>query len=215
MTATTIVHLGSLAEQINVEHRAVEETSRGALAHAFEAGRLLLKAKAELHANQGYGNWGAWLADNVECSDRTAQLYMQIASSPQLEDPQRVAELSLRAAAREVAKPRTTSVSDVAGLMRSLNTSTEAGNETMADVGERIDRARERLRADAAVAWTSQQERKMRRAQDLLKDATDKVGEAGRESLSFAGVAGLLKQAALSTRHAASVLDELAATFER
>jgi hypothetical protein len=94
----------TLSSQINAEHHAVESAAQTAFAHALRAGELLLQAKRVV----GHGGWGRWLAENFEGSERTAQLYMRV-HERQAElpgDPQRVADLSLREAARLLAKPK-------------------------------------------------------------------------------------------------------------
>jgi len=63
------------AARINVAHRASIGALRASLRHALDAGRLLLAAKAALP----HGSWRPWLAAHVECSERTAQLYMRLA----------------------------------------------------------------------------------------------------------------------------------------
>lgn len=96
--------LSALAEQINEENRLCEESLRAGLEHALRAGALLLEAKARCD----HGTWGAWLRENCEVSERTAQAYMRVARErPALESKtQRVADLSFRAALQELAAPR-------------------------------------------------------------------------------------------------------------
>jgi hypothetical protein len=96
--------LDSLASRINLAHDACAASLRAGLAHALEAGRLLVEAKAAV----GHGNWSAWLAAHVAFSERTAQGYMRVARhAPELAgDPQRVADLSLRGALAMLAEPK-------------------------------------------------------------------------------------------------------------
>jgi hypothetical protein len=82
--------LATLAAEINREAGLADEAWALAVQHALRAGELLIQAKAELR----HGEWLPWLRDNFERSERTAQLYMALARNPQ-----RVAGLSLRAAA--------------------------------------------------------------------------------------------------------------------
>ena len=87
---------------INTAHRAAADAAQSALLHAREAGRLLVEAKAAV----GHGKWTGWLRDNVEFSERTARGYMHIAERwPELENRQRVADLSLRSALKLLAEP--------------------------------------------------------------------------------------------------------------
>jgi hypothetical protein len=90
--------LVTLAAEIHVEHQAAVRCASEAVAHAIRCGELLTQVKASLP----HGAFGAWLAANVEFSDRTARGYMQIANA----DPairQRVAVLSLREAMAAIA----------------------------------------------------------------------------------------------------------------
>jgi hypothetical protein len=96
---------GGAGTRINAEHHGVTAALRSALAHARQAGIALIAAKAQVE----HGAWLPWLAAHCpDLSARTAQLYMAIADGwPILaQDPQRVADLSLREAARLLAAAR-------------------------------------------------------------------------------------------------------------
>jgi hypothetical protein len=100
-----IERLNTLATRINVEHRRCEVAFRSGVEHALRAGELLIEAKDGVP----HGSWDAWIADNFEGSLRTAQVYMRIARArKQFEDPktQRVADLNLREAIKELSTPR-------------------------------------------------------------------------------------------------------------
>lgn len=87
--------LAALARQINAAHKACELAVREAVNHALLAGELLNEAKARV----AHGAWKSWLANHVDCSERTAQLYMRVARElPRLDasKAQRVALLPLR-----------------------------------------------------------------------------------------------------------------------
>ncbi len=97
--------LPDLAAQINHAHAEVEERIRAAVPHAIRAGELLLQAKAELP----HGAFGNWISENCVFSERTAQGYMRLSRIlPTLDSAkaQRVAEMPLREAMRELADPR-------------------------------------------------------------------------------------------------------------
>lgn len=86
-----------IAKQINLQHVLAETSARTAVAHAVEAGKLLLAAKEQAP----HGQWLSWLAANVSFSERTAQLYMRVCrETPKLDGAkaQRVAYLPLREA---------------------------------------------------------------------------------------------------------------------
>lgn len=102
-TTLTADALPQLAERINQEHRACEAALNTGLQHALEAGRLLIEAKEQVK----HGDWGQWIKDNCECSDRTARAYMRVAHGlPRLEGKrQRAADLSFRDAVKLLAEP--------------------------------------------------------------------------------------------------------------
>jgi hypothetical protein len=99
MTISTPI---TTAEKINAAHAAVQAAAAGALEHARHCGELLLWAKKQAQ----HGGWLRWLRANTTVSERTAQLYMQIATRWDRltagENPQHVADLSLRGALRYV-----------------------------------------------------------------------------------------------------------------
>jgi hypothetical protein len=86
--------LPDLAARIRIEHRAASDKLSEALAHAMAAGDLLIEAKALVP----HGGWLPWLADHVDISERTAQLYMRVAKNRaeiEASKAQRIADLSL------------------------------------------------------------------------------------------------------------------------
>ena len=91
------VPLNELAARIDEAHAGVERSFKAGVEHALQAGALLLEAKARIP----HGKWGAWLRDNVRCSDRTARAYMQIAGLDE-QKRQRVADLPLRQAIKAI-----------------------------------------------------------------------------------------------------------------
>jgi hypothetical protein len=96
--------LETLAMKINEEHRRCEQAFKVGLGHALKAGELLVEAKTLCV----HGEWGRWLKDNFEGSERTAQAYMKVfRERGQLEEanPQRVADLSYREALKELSDP--------------------------------------------------------------------------------------------------------------
>ena len=71
-----------LANRIKTCVADIKKAEQNVLARAFEAGTLLIQAKAKY----GHGVWGAWLNANCELSERTAQRYMKLAEGrPKLE----------------------------------------------------------------------------------------------------------------------------------
>lgn len=94
--------LAELASRIRTEHQLCQSAFRGGLAHALEAGKLLLEAKGQCP----HGEWGRWLREHCRIPERTAQAYMRVARGLAAGDPQRVADLSLRGALKQLAAPR-------------------------------------------------------------------------------------------------------------
>jgi hypothetical protein len=96
--------LDAIAQELSAEHRACEAALRSSLAHAIRAGELLHEAKALCT----HGAWLPWLAANFEGSERTAQLYMRVATNAPLLAAKgaTVADLTLREAAHLLAEPR-------------------------------------------------------------------------------------------------------------
>ena len=92
-----------LAARINEEHRQVEVAVTTTLSHAIRVGRLLVRAKEGVP----YSSWGAWLAENFEGSDRTAQTYMRVYTHREelVDNQQNPATLSLDAALRILSTP--------------------------------------------------------------------------------------------------------------
>jgi hypothetical protein len=82
--------LAVLAGRINDEHDEVVKAIVHGADHAIRAGKLLQAAKIAVR----HGDWSEWLATNCRVSERSAQLYMQLAR----EFPQGLAGLSLTAA---------------------------------------------------------------------------------------------------------------------
>lgn len=93
-----------LAEDINEQHRLCEAAVGTALSHAMEAGSLLQEAKAGVK----HGEWGTWLAENFEGSDRTARAYMRVhANRDEIEEKRQSSTvLSLDGALDSIAAPK-------------------------------------------------------------------------------------------------------------
>jgi hypothetical protein len=100
--------LTALACRIRDAHQAIGGAMRNALRMALDGGDALIEARSLVAADQ----WGRWLRDNCFLSTRTAQLYVQLAHHRQDIEAEmsRMADLSLRAARRLIAKPRTDGV---------------------------------------------------------------------------------------------------------
>lgn len=73
--------LDTLAQMINVEHRAFIGSARKTLKHGIRAGELLKQAKSQCR----HGEWLGWLDKNFVGAPRTAQSYMQLHKNHQYE----------------------------------------------------------------------------------------------------------------------------------
>lgn len=96
--------LRTLAGRINEYHREVEEALKAGLSRAMEAGELLIEAKAQVD----HGEWGAWLSENFEGSERSAQAYMKVARNRETLETKSaaVADLTFRGALKELTVPK-------------------------------------------------------------------------------------------------------------
>jgi hypothetical protein len=91
--------LPELVAKVNEEHKQVKECVIKGAQHAVRAGQLLWEAKRKA----GHGRWLEWIAENCKFSDRTAQLYMNLATAlPQVANPQSIADLSLTGAIKMI-----------------------------------------------------------------------------------------------------------------
>jgi hypothetical protein len=99
---------GQLAGRIREAHEAASAAARSALGHALEAGRLLAEAKEAVP----HGGWADYVS-GCGMPTRTASLYMRLhRHRDRLGDRQRVADLSVRQAARLLAEPKVEAVID-------------------------------------------------------------------------------------------------------
>jgi hypothetical protein len=101
--------LEKLAEEINEEHRSFRRAFKATFRSALRAGDLLNEAKEQA----GHGNWGAWIEENCEFSERTARVYMRLANNrDKVEEMLKTAEpadLSIEGVLHELAMPASTS----------------------------------------------------------------------------------------------------------
>jgi hypothetical protein len=85
-----------LAADVRAAHKGVLDAAKTAAERAIDAGRALIEAKDLLE----HGQWLPWLKEHCELSERTAQLYMQIAGLGL--EPEVLAAMGLKAAAKAV-----------------------------------------------------------------------------------------------------------------
>lgn len=94
--------LAVLAAEVRTAHEGVLDAAKTAAERAIDAGRALIEAKSLLK----YGQWLPWLKEHCALSDRTAQLYMQIARMGL--PPETLAAMGLKAAAKAICIEDTT-----------------------------------------------------------------------------------------------------------
>lgn len=94
--------LALLANEINAAHEKAKDAFKSSFEHAIHAGELLLLAKDKVE----HGEWLPWLREHCTVSERTAQLYMQVARERPALESATVADLTLRGAAEQLAKPK-------------------------------------------------------------------------------------------------------------
>jgi Protein of unknown function (DUF3102) len=68
------LELLNLAGRINAQCEQAEAAARSAIEHAWEAGKLLLEAKASVR----HGEWRAWCESNLRVKYRQLAKYMQL-----------------------------------------------------------------------------------------------------------------------------------------
>ncbi len=172
--------LADYAAVINDAHRAAFQSAQTAIEHARVAGEHLIKAKAALN----HGEFGKWLAANVECSDRTAQGYMRVATNwTQVESKSAtVADLTLRGALDALSKPKLESLKTAprADLPKSAEPADLPASKPVAPV--EVEKLRAELdEANDRLAEMSTQQAAMNDELVFLQkveDAGDKLAEA-------------------------------------
>ena len=92
--------LTELAARIRGEHEATAAAMKRSVAHAIAAGELLIEAKSLLQ----HGQWSPWLCDHCAMPERTARLYMRLATNR--EKIGNVADLSMRGAIALITAPK-------------------------------------------------------------------------------------------------------------
>lgn len=223
----------SLVDEINRRHREVEQHARATLESAIECGRLLTAAKESLP----HGEWLPWLSENFDGSERTAQTYMRLHEhgddilAARDGNPQRVADLSLRAALRDIATPRERTRDDthlhrvLPGLTAQATDPGPAAPPPDEPATARTPPAQpqdadEAITVDAQVmldppdALDAEQQRQWERADDAFHDLRELMTEATGRGLAPLSVAHALRDASLKARMLAGVLENLSGGIE-
>ena len=203
MSATITVIDRATVARINEEHQAAQTAYDSALEHAVECGRLLAEVKGQLR----HGEWLPWIEEHFEGSQRTAQVYMQLAASPQV-DPQTSAHSSIAGALRQVSRPKPARPDRVA-IDASL--AAEFGDEP-----EPVSHARARETSTAVVpADGAAEARKVRRARELWAEIGEHLDELERDGMSRLARREEANAAGVTARRLIVALDDLTASYER
>lgn len=197
MTTITVIARATV-EQINAEHHACERAYDDAVAHAFRAGELLLEVKTQLR----HGEFGPWLEDHFEGSDRVARKYMQLAGAPQFSNRHDHAELprTLDSALEQIARPKPVRVDR--GELDNLLAAQDLGDD------EPEDPAPASQSADADA-------RRARRVRDKWVEIGVQVDALERADLSRWAKRDAAKSAGVLARQFLAMVDELALSLER
>jgi hypothetical protein len=202
-TAVIVVIDQDRIHDINHEHELCEASYGETMRHAIRCGELLSIAKTEI----GHGQWLPWLEQNFEASERTAQTYMRLHRD--FSDPQRVAGLqdtervpsSIRAAIKELTKPKTTSKQDAQSVF--APDFVDDDPTPILPAGKPVE-----------ASWTDQHERKRRQILDILDDARGYLLDASKPGLQIVGIADLVRSAETRCRQAQARIGDLAFQFE-
>jgi len=142
--------LAVLGGEIMAAHESTKAATRSSLEHAKEAGLKLIEAKSKVPR----GKWLAWLK-NIGLSDRTAQLYVQVARlSP--EETATVADLSLKAALKALGKQPAVSpaAAEWTDSQLARRAAAESGDAVIANLHDGAD--------EALLAWAEAEGRLLR-----------------------------------------------------
>ncbi len=92
-----------ITQEVREAHEAYQVSHLKAITQAIRAGRALIRAQTELG-----GGYREWLSTSFKFSERTAQVYVQLAEheSKILANAQHAADLTLRGALRLIAVPK-------------------------------------------------------------------------------------------------------------
>jgi hypothetical protein len=169
------VSLAALAAVANENHAAAEQACRQSVRHAIAAGLALISAKKLV----GHGNWLTWVESHLTFAPRTASLYMRLAAMPEA-NRQRVADLSLREAARAVADRGPAPVL-AAGPGANSRLIRDAARLYVADDAEVAD-----VTYGRGAFWTQTDLKRFRLHKSDINPAADDVVTADLRSLPYA-----------------------------
>lgn len=122
----------TIAERINVEHRAAHAKAGEAIEHALRAGALLIEAKSTVK----HGAWATWLEKHTEVHERMAQRYMLLAEHKPLIESKNdtVSDLTLRGALSLIPKKTSIATENVTSFSSEVRASQGRNNPALAAV---------------------------------------------------------------------------------
>jgi lipopolysaccharide biosynthesis regulator YciM len=109
MAEVRTLSLKQLAVEINRTYQQIIDGEKKSIEYATEIGEMLIAAKNQ-HGE--HGRWLSWLKAETQIGETTATLYMRIAkkgdelAAAAEANQQRVADLTIRGAAKLLAKPK-------------------------------------------------------------------------------------------------------------
>jgi hypothetical protein len=195
----------ALITAINREHEKVEEAGRGMLAHALKCGHLLTEVKESLP----HGQWTNWLDHNFVASERTAQLYMQLAHAATTE-PSAITDLDSITAVRALIMRRR------APQQGEKLDPDSAGGKLFAAAGKALASTSGEIDGTATeIAPEGLPDRKWNTAVEHSDGLRRCMAEATQPGISSRAVAAALSEALVEARFVAVDLEQLAAAAAR
>ena len=154
--------LATVAAEIEEHHVAAETLAAEAVAHAVEAGKLLIEVKAALP----HGQFGQWIAANVSVSARQAQRYIAAAQGRK---PTTIKSDAVSYLPGDVPTPDIEVISDELASLRDEN---EALRESFAEIAKN---AQEAIDDNNSMADVFASDDKLAAAMAKIKQLTELV----------------------------------------
>ena len=203
---------------INEEHELCERASQDALGHAIEAGKLLTEVKAQLN----HGEWLPWIDENFTGSERTAQIYMQVAGKQEVLNTQTSALLSIAGALEQISEPKPKPQPKPAPVQESPVTDPPPSIDQLRPDNSESSPELERRRVEAQTrneqesTWNDIQRRKLANVRERLEDVLLRLeGLEHTSSLTRASIGEILRGQGVVTHEIVKGLEDLAFSFDK
>lgn len=162
----------TFARKANEYHREVESHVGAALDSARLAGGALNDAQVQIQTREGWkrgdGSWTAWLDENFEGAERTAQMYMQIAEGWQIVEGARRTGVRLE------------SIYEARKLIAAHNATEQLPPEVKDEVWTRAEK-KSGGKPSAATVKTAYEETSKKKVNDFLEKEEQQAIEDARE----------------------------------